>query len=820
MHLAPLLIAFSLATGAVQSETNWEEILLPARAALGEELPDIAVSRLEAIIESPAFQASPPTAKTSVYQLLGEAMVRNGQWERAVTTLTPLSDDSPTRNYWLGLAQAKLGDTATALLTLSKVPAEEPALGSLAQYNRLEILTRLGDTEKALALLEALRVANPDFRPQDLALTEAALDLRKNEPGLAKKALTRIELKDARALALAGRIELLAQEMGAALAFFDQSLAADPTLSVRVIALLGKADIHLAKEEPFLALDQLLTILEIASSAETHELLIPRFAQLIELTNNSDLRQRLQRELLTFTATLAEEGEASEARWFIKYQQARLLPRKESLRELQALLETFPEAAKGSALASRIHLLLARAYLETEQPQAAKEELQKLLTHAESGPLSAIASDLLAREAANDGRWPEAAKRFQEAAQTSNAEFADIALLNKAVIALRSPGASDLSAISAQLSSPASRTSLALETLLAASLAGEPAVGDDLRQFLTENPNHPRRADASLALTTLLLKANHPDATAIRESLETGMPALTKEQSKKRFALSHQMGVYTDDWDLAVRFGERHLKRHPNSQTDPYLLLRLGESRFRNGDFDRARLIFSDVAQLEDAGDLKDIALYYGARSNLAIPSASATTEALATLDELIARSGPLATQARILKARTLLENLGKPSESLEVLENLPGELTDQPEVALLAAEAYRELGSSDPSQYDAALKTYRSLLADDDTSYARSNQLHYLIARTYRESGRPGLALEPCLRVIDFENLSSPETPPEWDFYYRCGFEAIDLLLEAKRYRAALLQARKLAKTKGPGAAQAKERAEQIQLDHTLFTD
>lgn len=820
MTFAPLLIAFSLAAGALGTAELWEEKLLPARAALADELPEIAVARIEALIASAEFQASDEASQNSVRLLLGEALVRDSQLEKAVTTLSPISSDSATRNYWLGLAEAKLGNSQTALTTLAKVPAVDPVLGSLAQYNRLEILTRMDDTEGALTLLGSLRADNPEFRPQELALTEVALDLRKNDPDHAKVALSRLEPKDPRALALAGRIELIAGNHDEALEFFQKCLAANPSQPVQILALLGQADALLAKGEVVASLENLLKILAQSSDSETQELLFPRFDSLNLAARDSELQQRIRRELASFHDSPERADLNNEATRFVRFQEGRLLAPPKSLRHLEKLLEQFPTVRESDTLLAHTHLLLAKLLLKEGRIDRAKEELGQILQLPSGGPLTAATSDLLARLTANEGRWAEAEKLFAQAAQTSHSDFAETALINQAIIALRSTGSGDLSAISAKLSSPDSQSLLAFEQILAASLDDESGAGTALREFLSKNPRHPRRAEAGLALASSLLKANRPEAAEIAGVIEAIPGGLSVAQSHERFVLSHQLGVVTNQWDLAVRFGERHLKRHPTAESDPYFLLRLGESRFRNGDFDRARLLFSEVAESGKASGLEDVALYYTARANLAIPTATATTDALNTLDDLIARSGPLSTDARILKARTLLENLGKPRECLADLRLLPGKLADQPEVALLAAEAYRELGTSDPTQYEEALKTYRSLLADSRTSYARSNQLHYLIARTYRESGRPSLALEPLLDVIDFENRHSPDAPPEWDFYYQCGFEAIDLLLEAGRYRAALIQANKLAKTNGPGAAQAKERAEQIQLDHTLFTD
>ena len=153
-------------------------------------------------------------------------------------------------------------------------------------------------------------------------------------------------------------------------------------------------------------------------------------------------------------------------------------------------------------------------------------------------------------------------------------------------------------------------------------------------------------------------------------------------------------------------------------------------------------------------------------------------------------------------------------------MEGIPGDPGDQPEAALLSAQAYRELSANNVKLADKAVSIYQRLLDDARTSYPLSNEIHYQLSRTYSESGFPNLAIDPCLTVVDFENRAPDEKEVEWDYYYRCGFEAIDILLEANHPRSALILARKLAKTTGPSAGVAEERARQIQLEHQLFED
>jgi hypothetical protein len=111
-------------------------------------------------------------------------------------------------------------------------------------------------------------------------------------------------------------------------------------------------------------------------------------------------------------------------------------------------------------------------------------------------------------------------------------------------------------------------------------------------------------------------------------------------------------------------------------------------------------------------------------------------------------------------------------------------------------------------------------LLERDDLTYSLSNRIHFLKGLTLEQLRQPGAALESYYRVINGRNLKEGESISEWKWYYDCGFSALRLLEEGKRWRSAFGIAKTLAESGGPRAQEAAQRAEKLQLDHMIWSE
>jgi len=836
MRFSPQLLAIALngfcfiAEGqdSLGEDPSTASPLTSARTALAEYLPDIAVKRLNLLLKEKELT---PEGASEARLLLAEALIRSGAPDKVGEALASLPD-SPARHYWEAIALAKEGKNSEALEKLSLIPNQATSYWQQATYNRIEIHTILGQSELAFPLIKSLREQSPTYQTKSLALLESQLYLQTSELTNAQNALAALEKSSPQTLLLTGKIQLAANAPAEALLAFEQAIKSDTiSLPVRRLALLGQTDALLTQGNAEHALKSLITLLETEPNSDFLQLLHSRFERTLILARTKDAQdssatlpteknlEKFNSILTEFVSpeTLGEDANyATPAKELAYYYLARNSEIVNRLTQLTQLLSYNPDPA----IAARAEFSIAKILFQQEKNEEAATHLSRIQELQPDSEIAARSADILARLAVKNNDLSEARKLFSQAANHPNLTFSEQALLNQSLLTDRKEKA-PLSAIESRITSTEARATFLLEKALAATKAKAPQAREELTYFLREYPLHPRIGEARLAFIELHLNDPKPDFDLITEQFSS-LPKNFRKQAPSRqyFEIAHRLGSMTEEWSMAVSSGEAHLQAFPESDSDSQFLLRLAESYYRNGDHSRARYLFTKTAEREKSSTLGDIALLFAARANLAIPTPEATEEALSILQSLSSNGGPLATDARLLQARTLLSQ-GEAQKALDALAYLPGAPGDQPAAALLAADAYRELSSKNADNYQKAISIYERLLSDSRTSYQRSNQIHFLIARTYRKNGRPELALEPCLRVVDFENLPAGEDiDSEWEYYYQCGFEALDILLEAQRYRAALALARKLAQTKGPGAEQAKVRADQIQLDHLLFAD
>lgn len=809
----------SLTTGllVLSGMLTAEEGLQSARNALAEYLPDIAALRIERFLESHSDLTA--EAEGEALLLLAECYLRAGKPAQAQKVLNDIPEKlSSDRDYWLGVALSHQHEYLSALEKFAQVDPES-SLYQQALFNTIELQVSLEKTSQAFANLEKIRAHDPSFLSAEVALLEAQLSLETGDRDKALQAWETLSPKNQKTSSgqlLAGRIALARQDPDAALGYFDTVLAQDTPEGTQTLALLGKSDTLLSKGRAKQAIPPLLELLKQEKDSALLDLLHGRFKTLLTRGGKTD---ELAASLTDYAkpATLGEDSNyTTPGKLFACYYLARISPLGETAKYLNPVFTFAPEGE----LAARAHLLQAELAFQEGDQEAVKAALEAAQKTAPASALASRAADALARLAVREGDLQTAENLFAKAAEHPSAAFTEQALLNQAILQLRSQPDAPLSALSAKLTNQEAQDLLELEQALAWARESAPPAKEALREFVLQHPTHPRLAQARLALANVLLSESKPDYELVEQQLSSLPDDLDRSLSRENFRVNHRLAAITNDWSRAVSEGERHLKAFPEAQDDPYFLLPLAESSFQNGDYNRSRFLFAKVATLPEVGELAELSLLYAARSNLLIPTREATVEAFDILDGIIAQAGPLTTRARFLKARNLLKSQGQASECLKILDGIPGKPGDQPEAALLAAEAHRELVSENPQHAELAISIYQRLLDDPRTSYEFSNQIHYQLALTYRENGQLNLAIEPCLRVVDFENKPKDEKKVEWDYYYRCGFEAIDILLEAKRARAALILARKLAQTGGPGAEQARERAEQILLDHLLWSD
>ncbi len=137
-------------------------------------------------------------------------------------------------------------------------------------------------------------------------------------------------------------------------------------------------------------------------------------------------------------------------------------------------------------------------------------------------------------------------------------------------------------------------------------------------------------------------------------------------------------------------------------------------------------------------------------------------------------------------------------------------------------ADCLHRQGSTDPKKYEQAIAIYNDLLKMDHLPPAWKNRIHYLRGQTYESMQRVSDAFTSYYDVVIRANAPANDNKhqEEWLWFYRCGFKALSMLENDKRWIAAVKLARHIASFNGPRAEEASKRAHNLAHKHMIWED
>lgn len=427
--------------------------------------------------------------------------------------------------------------------------------------------------------------------------------------------------------------------------------------------------------------------------------------------------------------------------------------------------------------------------------------------------------------------YAQALELFQSAAgiATTLAERRT-ALYNASVSALRAGQMmifqsllGQLEAVSSNASSGDTAADLELAGALDQATQNQPTAADSLRNFIRKHPDHAGIFRANLALAEVLLLQTPINFTAVEAALRSAnnQPGQTAEQQQQvaltRMWMLDRQGQLRPLVDVGTDF----LKRWPESQRAVEVRMKVADAYYRLENFASARTEFEIVAQEYSTGPFADTALYFAGMSAISMMSDEGREAAITLWQELAERGGPLSIAARQQQALAKRRG-GQEAEALKVLDSLLTEkkLPQEMRYAIICerAEILMLLGKTVPAQLDKAVQTLRELLEEDDLNYLWTARAGYTLAVVLNAAGRTTEALEACYDVVQTSGFTGPANPAENRWYYRAGFFGIELLEAAKQWEPAARMAEKLADSSGERAAEARELATRIRLEHFLW--
>ena len=195
--------------------------------------------------------------------------------------------------------------------------------------------------------------------------------------------------------------------------------------------------------------------------------------------------------------------------------------------------------------------------------------------------------------------------------------------------------------------------------------------------------------------------------------------------------------------------------------------------------------------------------------------------EAIELFDRIIAAKSSLASFASLEKARVLIDSKSTTSlqQAARELAALYPSLEKNPPLqvttGMLWMETLYALGGSDAAIHEQGLDLQKKLLDHAALSDDDRNRVSYFRGLTLEQLNRADQALEVYYHVIE---SAADQKLSQWDYFERCGFNAIALLEKKRRWEPAIALAKKLATFPSPRAKEAEERAERLGLEHMIL--
>ncbi|MDF1656619.1 MAG: hypothetical protein P1U58_03335 [Verrucomicrobiales bacterium] len=345
-----------------------------------------------------------------------------------------------------------------------------------------------------------------------------------------------------------------------------------------------------------------------------------------------------------------------------------------------------------------------------------------------------------------------------------------------------------------------------------------------LQTFIRNNPSHPRRVEAQLALAEIHLNqapARPQAARQIFEALRT--QALTLVQNERL----DYTGVWLELIDNNVsNFTERaevFLREWPGSNYFPEVAMLLARSYFAENRLEEANLLFNRVAKDFPESPFADLAPLFAAKSSAPGDSAILAWKTIAY------GSGPYAIEGQHGLGLLFLK-LDRFNEAREVFSEVQREATPGSELhfAAIADTGYAYyLEALAAGQDEKLLLQAAGTFSDLSEMPEASTYWHYSAtlrkARCLEGIGNKEVALELYRSIVESSSdsesgFSTDEDLRTREWVFRAGFFAIRILEENEDWRAAIKMADSLSRKNGPRAIEASNLAEQMRLKHWVW--
>jgi hypothetical protein len=801
-----------------------------ARQALADGLPGVAGLKVERLLKSKGWTRM-ETRQLATFAAEAWTRAEDSARVLALADAYDLDDES----FWRGQGLALAGDLAAArrALTETDSASRHPRTHLLLA----QILAALGEHADARAELTPLLASTDESLSSHARRLQSEIEINEGKatPASVTAADTAGQFLRARALLQNGKI---ADAEKALRAVHGSASGGE---RIHHAATLLQVEILLHQKQPTAARDHLLKFLD--NTAQSR--LWPEAFDLLDQAHQALPEPRTLPETVLrwlSTGNVAQQQPEpppaliraiDEFRGHTLFLTARWLAAAKRDYEAVSLLETLiqtqpshPRVRDAVRLAMEIHSLQ-----QSDARVLALADLWREKFRNTSAPIDFAAGSILFRR----GEYTQAMQRFQNAANLATTlTERRRALFNTAVTAILAGDFTLYQSLLGQLEilttattasekSNDSAASLELEKALLFAAKRQPETESALRAFIRSHPDHPRHAEACVALTEWMLLAVPPRVEEARTTLDTAGSATTLTPSQRERIDSTRLWLHETSGDLKslVTDGASFIKAWPKSPLLAEIRMKVASAHYRMEDFANARTEFEIIASDYPDTPHAETALYFAAMSASSVMSAEGHARALAIWNDLALKNGPLAFRARLQQA--LSERLlGHHDAALAALDKLLAMKALDPEQRRMTtcekAEVLLLLGKTEPARLDAAADLLDAFLTTPGLPFFWKARAGFTLATVHHDAKRDTEALEACYNVLRAADMTPPASPADYVWFAKAGFFGIDLLEAALQWEPAARLAEQIASRPGDRASEARERATKIRLEHFLW--
>jgi len=785
-------------------------------SALADGLYPVAVVKLKALLEKPLGG----TLDLWVKRRLAEALIRNGDYAEGLALLQPADMQQVEGTHlWQGFAlvlQQKWlqGWESLQAVVDDATTSKDDKLA--AKWVLADIAIKLQRSELALDLLEQIIAEAEAGQRNNALLKQAQIHASQQRLAEARACLVKVR-EESRELNLwcqlyAASFELDEKAPQVALDQAQAIIALDS--SECPLELRAQAQILAARAEMALGLldegqERLIALIEANANSQC----VASALQLLDASNGQRDEDYLQKLGKWASAEQQPRGILASC-WLAKY----ALQNKDEAKALQ-LCQQLLQKHSSSHLSKLLAYNLCAWFLERQQLEQAGQIMEKM-------PASWAHKALLeARMLIQQNRLEEARNALLGAGFKLDGHLRDYSVINYSILNLQLGESGMVQQLLNQFQYDGElKANLEIELALDLARKKNPQAVDKLARLIASYAGHPRANELKLALIEVLMQ-NNPKDPLIKSYFEELMTGNLSPAEKLQLELSYIIWLSKSAlWPQCQKRCVEWLAQHKDdaalvAQT-AMVRFCLGESYYRQGDFNDAVLALQAFERMPVNTPWRDAALFLAAKASLQADTRQSLQQAL-DLFELLAAYPQYQDVARLEQANILLR-FGRSKDLLLQLEtytaNRQLSAANRLQAEALKIDALTLQGQEDAKAWQQALQLADKLLADKDLALVWQRRLLFQKGQLHEKLAQREQALAAYYAVVANEASQKELRQREWFWFYNCAFAALRMLEEQQNWQAAVSLAQRLGKMQGPRSLELEERARRLRLEHMLW--